>query len=498
MYVLIADDEPLARSTLKSMLGELDLPVEIVGEAGNGNEMVEKVKATLPDVAFVDIRMPEMNGLEAIRVAKTISPQTKWIILTGFSEFEFAQQAVRLEASDYLLKPVAPENLKNILTSIQNEQQQQYLGLNKRFERDLLSFYSGLSLDLVEADSLFNQYCFNGAVFFIDSSLPQSVKAEKLLNLSRNLYKQKEQLFGQHLRSAILVSPEGNLMITIAWNPNYSGRHLRTTDSFFRGIEGWNQKLSEKNLKITAICSVNRLSFLKFKQEMDELQTLAHFRSVLGIGIVWNGDELRRLGTVSGMAVLGQSLLNLAQAYQEADYQGYQQVVETLRKLFVKHPVSDPRIRQAIAVFLHISLGIPMDTHFSTHSLLEALKTQGETLLVQIASIYKQQYVDWAAKVCAIVEKHYMDDIGIGKIAEQLYVTPNYLSSIFRQKTGITFMEYLTRIRMLKAKELLLVLETQVQQVAKQVGYSSSRHFSRLFKEFTGLYPSEFQEKYRK
>lgn len=499
MYILIADDEPLARYCLKSMLGKIDLPVEIVGEAGNGKELVEKVKSCMPDVAFVDIRMPEMNGLEAIRVAKTISPQTKWIILTGFSEFEFAQQALRLEASDYLLKPVIPENLISVLARIHKEQEHYFCGLNKQFERDLLSFYSGFSpLDLVESDNLLTQYCFNGAVFFIDGSMPQSVKADKLLNLSRNLYKQKAQLFGQHLRSAILITPEGNLIVIVAWNPEFCRQYLKEIDSFFKGIKSWNQILGEKNFKITTICSRGRLPFIEFKQEMDDIEKLAHLRSISGIGKIWNSGEFRRQGSVAETVALGQYLLDLVQTYQDADYQKYQQIIEELKKIFAKRSIDSPQIRHAIAEFIFVSLEIPVDVHFSPQSLLEALMNQGEILLKQIASKDKQQYVDLATKVCSIVEKHYMEDIGIGKIAEQLFVTPNYLSSIFRQKVGITFMEYLTRSRMLKAKELLLISETKVQQVAIKVGYSSSRHFSRLFKEFTGFYPSEFQVKYDK
>ena len=84
-------------------------------EATTGEQMVNLVRQDLPDVAFVDIRMPGLNGLEAIKAAKTLSPLTKWFILTGFPEFDYAHEAIRLGVSGYLLKPISPAELKKIL-----------------------------------------------------------------------------------------------------------------------------------------------------------------------------------------------------------------------------------------------------------------------------------------------------------------------------------------------------------------------------------------------
>jgi two-component system response regulator YesN len=90
-----------------------------------------------------------------------------------------------------------------------------------------------------------------------------------------------------------------------------------------------------------------------------------------------------------------------------------------------------------------------------------------------------------------------MYDIGIGQIAEQLHMTPNYLSTLFHKKTGSTFMVYLTKTRMLRAKELLADPHIQIQQVAEQVGYSSARYFTKLFTESVGCYPSEYRSRFK-
>jgi two-component system response regulator YesN len=99
--------------------------------------------------------------------------------------------------------------------------------------------------------------------------------------------------------------------------------------------------------------------------------------------------------------------------------------------------------------------------------------------------------VDLVKQVIDYIEKHYMEDISIGQIAGQLNVSANYLSALFHKKAGVMFVKYLTRIRMLKAKELLMNTNLQVRQVAEQVGYYSTRHFTKLFTETFGAYPSD-------
>jgi two-component system response regulator YesN len=102
MRILIADDEYLVRASLISMLSEINLPIASIQEATTGDEMVSKIRQDLHDVAFVDIRMPGLRGLEAIKAGRLLSPKTKWFILTGFPEFDYAQEAIRLGVAGHL------------------------------------------------------------------------------------------------------------------------------------------------------------------------------------------------------------------------------------------------------------------------------------------------------------------------------------------------------------------------------------------------------------
>jgi YesN/AraC family two-component response regulator len=280
LKILIADDESLARSTLRSILQELPLSLHLLEDATNGEEMVELVRLHAPQIVFVDIKMPRLNGLEAIKAAKRFAPEAKWFIMTGFSEFSFAQEALRIGVSDYLLKPVDPQEITNALGEIIQAQRERH----KLFERELTVIF-------------------------------------------------------QDLRAFEQTDGQGHLLKTRFVKANFS------LDSF--------------------------------------LKELSHY---------------------------------MLQGYGKSD-----------------------------------------------------ILTQ--TIL--------------------LIEQHYRSELGIARIAEKLHVTPNYLSTLFHKRTGITFLKYVTALRMLKARELLADPDTQVQQVAEQVGYYSVRHFTRTFTACFGYYPSE-------
>jgi two-component system, response regulator YesN len=115
MKLLIADDERPARFVLRSLLEELGFPPDAIGEASDGRGLVEAAVSLRPDCAFVDVRMPGLDGLAAVEEAAPSCPGTRWVIVSSYAEFEYARGAIRLGVTEYLLKPVRPEELASCL-----------------------------------------------------------------------------------------------------------------------------------------------------------------------------------------------------------------------------------------------------------------------------------------------------------------------------------------------------------------------------------------------
>ena len=157
---------------------------------------------------------------------------------------------------------------------------------------------------------------------------------------------------------------------------------------------------------------------------------------------------------------------------------------------------SQNRPLENIVDFINRSIGCQLTTEQSLKQWIQSLE-QYDTLFPANPSRDELHSLDIIDQVMAFIDNHFMSNIGIGQIAEQLNITPNYLSTLFHRKTGINFMAYLKKIRMLKAKELLADPTAQVHQVAQQVGYFSTRHFAKLFLEHYGCLPSEYRDRFK-
>lgn len=118
---IIADDEKMIRIGLRLMLEDLGLPVECIGEASDGEELLKLLNIIKPDICFIDIKMPNMDGLSAIEKAKANLPNTYWVILTGFADFNYAKRAITLGVTDYLVKPTDPAELQKVIEKIIRE-----------------------------------------------------------------------------------------------------------------------------------------------------------------------------------------------------------------------------------------------------------------------------------------------------------------------------------------------------------------------------------------
>lgn len=180
MNVLIADDEYLVRASLKSMLIELNMGINIVGEASNSDEFMRIIFKCHPDLVYIDIKMPEINGLELIKAVKNQCPNTEWIILTGFSTFEYAKEALDLGVEKYLLKPVSPDELKNSVEIVLRKKTEQQQELNFEFGHDITALFNNfITLDDLQKSNVIFYFHFMGAILSFDSYLSKSENGKK-------------------------------------------------------------------------------------------------------------------------------------------------------------------------------------------------------------------------------------------------------------------------------------------------------------------------------
>jgi two-component system, response regulator YesN len=492
MRVFIADDEVLIRASLKFMLEELDVQVEIVGEASNGEALIVGIKELKPDMAFVDIKMPKGNGLEGIKAGKSFSPDTQWIILTGFSEFGYAQEAIKLGAANYLLKPVSPEELNTALQDIIQKQQNRLTMQNKEFENDMIALFHGLSIAKhMNIDYMSSDSHFAGSILYIDSHLDEKAKAERIKEVLKELQFTLLNSFTPSARIALFPLPNGELSTMGFWKVENEKAGKLAVDNYITNVINKITDYNDEDFSITLINSGVCVSYEAFNENMSQIEKVSALRCILGNR---NSQDLRSLIKYQdneNYLEMSSLFIKLACSYKNKHYLDYIDILDQLDKFKACYP---KELVENIHRYLRSSIDFKPAKYEDFTLLLKKLYTHGKNHLTKQQKNDKQlNHVD---QVIAYIHEHYNDDIGIAQIADLLGVTPNYLSALFSKKTGSTFMKYLTRIRMLKAQELLLGNDIQVKDVATSVGYYSTRHFTKLFKEFTGIYPSEFAQNF--
>ncbi|PKG25658.1 response regulator transcription factor [Niallia nealsonii] len=488
MKVLIIDDEFLVRAGLKSMLEELSISSLQIIEAANGKEALQLLKKEQPDLVFIDIQMPKLNGLEVIQKTKESLPQTAWIILTGYAEFSYAHAALKLGIEDYLLKPVSIEELERAIDKRQMENAKYYIEQNIQFENELIRVINGLSsFQENTTNSALQESNFLCSVFFLDSHLEEKQITKTLQQFSHSLKLLSYDFIGKNANIAIFTLSTGELITVGAWNENKK-QGKKSIEAYFANIQELLEAYRSNSFAITTIQSTQCHPIYEINMPVASILQLSPLRIIMGINRYWKSDAYAN--NHPNYYELCKSILTLKDYFKEKNYLLYMKVVGDLEN-YISSLTIDPILKSNIALFINSSMNCRLSAAESLDRWIHKLKEFGEEMLVS-ANQEKNQ-PDLIKLAISYIDENYMHNIGIGQIAELLQVTPNYLSTLFHKKTGTTFTKYITNTRILKAKELLLNPSKKVQEVAETVGYFSTRHFTKLFTEIVGCYPSEYR-----
>lgn len=476
MKILIADDERMVRLSFISMCEELYPGTHQFIEARNGKEMLEFGKHEQPELTFVDIKMPLMNGLDAIEELLAVCPGTQFIILSGYSDFSYAQKALRLGAQDYLLKPPSLEDIQKVITEAEKKRHKQICIDNRSF------FY--------ETMSQFNTYCIFPeleqniksnffAFLFCADYYEETIQRQCYKELSRSIQEKVNMLLHQKCHYSLFYLPEGEICLI-----------LETPEINRRPPESLSEITSELGIPVTIFqLQANSLQelFDKIRNTMDNFC----LRIFIGYGHFLEEQSILRFQDNTILSDFSKNIENLQLAYKEKDSILYHKLLNQKKNiptnLSFEKQLDWDGVRKYIQHYFYLD-GIVTD--FSS---LYELLSSGEELMYKSPIPIGNPHL--TEQVKNYVEEHYMDDIGINTIAVTYGITPNYLSKLFHQKEGMRLIDYLTRVRIAHAKRLLISPDSlSISEVAEQVGYNGTRHFSKVFQKITGQTPSEYRK----
>lgn len=528
MYkVLVVDDETLIRKRIIFGFDWESWGYQVVSEAGNGPDALEILEREAIDVAIVDIAMPDMNGIELVREIRRRNYPVEVIFLTGHSNFEYAKEAMAEGVYYYILKPLDEAEfsatLRKLANKMDKEQERERTMLNLKESRDHINlflkckffsdlFHARISLEEDELKEKLEQQgvrLHNGyrvVVIKIEKDQDSELNIKQELDRMLQFLTQKMPGLQNIITLYDVLDDCIILFIDISENPSLMQPQrcielFKPVCSHMEGTEYACVRAGiSREVKSTEIVSGG------YEEALTALQnTMMHEEKVLEYGMLLpflekkfrissaQKGELRREVESGGLEETARKLKKIFSDIGEEKI-GYSEFSQTVKQIFY--------LLSEIAFESNLDIKGCMDGYSSLETALSGIKGINgmyawlygiaEKIIASREFFRKRgQNIELVHKVKQYIMDNYRNqELTLTDISEYLHVTPPYLSGSFKKAVGMSVTQYVSMIRLEKAKEILCSRGMDVRSTAEQVGYSDEYYFSRCFKKYFGVSPS--------
>lgn len=508
LQVFLVDDEYFERLALKNSIPWEELGMHVLGEANNGLTAYEMMIKDPPDIAIVDINMPKLNGIELISRLNEMHLSCQYIILTGYGEFKYAQKAIQLNVSDYILKPInyptLIASLKDLGSKIlQKEERESHFSeletenrkfLQERYYNDLVNCNFSLQ-NMEQYDrSLAQELCLDFSGYQIAILNPQNqAPLTDLYELQR-----KFSRFLAHLPFIVCLDNKRRFFFILEENSQDEMVPLVKRLMDYAKQEG-----CPCNAGLGNPCNSLEKIFLSYNEACIALQNcsvrkqdfVSYSELHTPFGLCLDSQKKNLLRVMISNKDLDGLTKFLKSCYQEFESQKLPWDTIILHTLEFMNLLTE-----ALSSQMSASISI-LDTDGSILDTLNSKKSI-EELLFWLIDLYTTSiqripsldtYSDITNCVIDYIAKHYGDsELSISSIAKALYLNYSYLCHCFKRDKQMTINDYIRKIRIKKAIELMEGGMDNISFVAEKTGFTSASYFSKQFKKSTGLSPSEY------
>ena len=542
LKIFLAEDEVVVRETIKRMIPWEELGFELVGEAADGEMALPLLLRQQPDLLITDIKMPFMDGLTLARLAKKEIPGLKVVILSGYDDFNYAKQAIGIGVEDYLLKPITKnaliERLSEIRSRYEHEKtqkeyyekfQREMQAYEKNSSRDFFEALVGGSMDMMEVYKRAEKLgldivaeAYNVLIFTMNCDEDFSGQRDEYSSWEAESLELLENFFAGHSSAMLFRSnifSYGVLLKgqreTIEENTRACVDEIRKILSRQDGRREWFLAVGQSVERLSQIQKSYHTASRAFSQRYlydenilyyDEMETMEHPG---GQAETEDNAYLQKVDVNAlNPAILQKFLSNGLQEETENFVKDYFYAIgqEPMESLVFRNYVI-LNVRFSVISFIK---GLGCDTNeMESADTEEVLAESGKNM--ESAITYAKKMISQAIEIrdqnsgnknrsilktaVDFIDSHYMEeDISLNTVANVANVSANHFSALFSQNMGQTFIEYLTTLRMNKAKELLRCTGMRSSEIAGEIGYKDAHYFSYLFKKTQGMTPSDYRK----
>lgn len=531
MYkLLVVDDEALVREAIREQMNWRKFGFECIGDCEDGAEALQFIERQQPDVVLTDIYMPFMNGIELAQELHHRYPSVKVIILTGYEDFEYAQQALRLQVADYILKPVTADELEKVLRKLKKDmdaarqQKQDYEQLKHQLkkswpllkERFLERFVTSPMTEREKKENFdYFRIGWQGPWLIelaigldgFTAGAPLSLSDQELLRFA--VYNITQEIIARRDGAEVFRDRENLVLV------------LLSGEDADRLREDAMESAEEIHRTVTSLLPVRISIGIGHPCEWAGNVLLAHqsavsaldYRYVTGRNEIIRISDMERISRPSLLSVFPVQR-ELVTKLKTGTPREMEEWIEGLFAAFRAHVFPIDSCRLCVQ---QIVLTLTQTLYELTGNVGEELGDAGSLLSEagRLASLDEMEA--WLKALCLkavaviggiredhnalqidkakeYVRRRYSDpDLSLNEVARHVSISPSYFSSLFKRMTGKTFVEYLTEVRMEKARELLRLTSMRTYEIAYAVGYSDPHYFSSAFKKHTGDTPTDYR-----
>ena len=540
LKIFLAEDEVIVRETIKRMIPWEDLGFELVGEAADGEMALPLLLRQKPDLLITDIKMPFMDGLTLAKVAKKEIPGLKVVILSGYDDFNYAKQAINIGVEDYLLKPITKNALIERLTEIRSryEHEKTQKEYYEKFHREMQAyeknsirdFFEALvsgSMDMMEIYRRSEKLgldivaeAYNVLIFTMNCEEDFSGRREGYSEWEAESLELLEEFFSENTSAMLFRCNIFSYGVLIKGQKETIEENTRSCVSEIQRI--FDRKEQKRQWFVAAGEPVERLSQIQksyysasraFSQRYlydenilyyDEMASMEKKNVTEDDSTYLQKVDVNALNPAILQKFLSNGLLEETENFVKDYFYAIGQ--EPLESLVFRNYVT-LNVRFSVMSFLK-EIGCDTrtleqedteDVLSESSKSLENAIAYAEKIISQAIALRDQNSGNKNRSILKtavdFIDSHYMEeDMSLNKAANAANVSANHFSALFSQNMGQTFIEYLTNLRMNKAKEYLRCTSMRSSEIAGEIGYKDAHYFSYLFKKTQGMTSSDYRK----
>lgn len=518
--ILLVDDEPFIRKGIQILIDWENYGYEIVAEASNGVEAIKELEKNEIDLIITDIKMPEMNGLEFIEYTqRNINKKYKFIVLSGFYEFEYAKKAIKYNVKDYILKPIVVDELIKVLANFKEEYLKEKIKDNKErikdkaiYDKNLKSIIFG-KYDEAELDHVKKYLDFNGLFRYIIVEINHDsgnyISDECKRKAQRELYKSMIDILCEYSYRVIFdVSNDRNCYdVGFIYNKELAKEKGITEKEYILMIQEELIQRTKHDFYMYIGQKVEYIEDLSLSYKsaniakvFTDFPNITYYDDVVEINEVCYGVEKKYID-------------ELIKKIEENNEEEISQCVDMLYDSFKKTAIDLDVIKMNVNYLLCnlINIAKKLDAEadqqevmkYITYGAFEKIISRGSAehlkeFSFEFAKYLAQLRENSASGVLNYIEKEiserYMEKLSLKYLSEKYYINSAYLGQVFKKKYNISFKDYLNNFRIEKASELLALSDKKIYEISDIVGYSNTDYFINKFVQSKGRTPSQYRK----